>query len=369
MGIKGLMKLINTNTPGAIKEKEMKSFFNRKIALDASMSLYQFLIAIRIGEGQTALTNDAGEVTSHLIGMFYRTLRMMDAGIKPAYVFDGKPPELKSGELDERRKKREENAKHLAEAKEEGNQDDINKFTRRGVHVNKQHNEEAKKLLRLMGVPVIEAPSEAEAQCAALTKAGKVYATATEDMDALTFGTNILLRNLTASKARKLPVLQIDLKIILEDLNLTMDQFIDVCILSGCDYTNSIRGIGPMKALAFIKKYKTIEKVIANIDTKKYKVPDDFLYKESAKLFVEPEVTNPDDITLTWKVPDEEGLIQFMVKDKGFAEDRIRKGIERIHNSRGKSSQKRMESFFGMPTIKRKKPTPAKKGKKKKKRR
>lgn len=367
MGIHGLMRLINEYSPGAIKEKEIKSYFGRKICIDASMSLYQFLIAIRAGPDQSFLTNADGEVTSHLIGMFYRTLRMMDNGIKPCYVFDGKPPELKSGELDERRKKREENAKKLEEAKETGDQEEINKFERRGVHVTKQHNEEAKKLLRLMGIPVIEAPSEAEAQCAVLVKAGKCFGTSTEDMDALTFGTKKLLRNMNASASRKLPILEIDLNIILEDWGIDMDQFIAICVLCGCDYTNKIRGIGPKKSFDLIKKYKTIEKGITTLDKKRYKVPENFLYKEATQLFVKPEVTNPDDIQLVWKKPDEEGLIQFMVNEKGFEESRIRSGIKRLHKAQGKSTQKRMESFFGMPTIKRKKP-PTKKSKKKKKR-
>lgn len=133
----------------------------RKIAIDASMCLYQFLIAVRAEGAQ--LTSVDGETTSHLMGMFYRTIRMLENGIKPAYVFDGKPPELKSGELSKRQEKREEAQKALEKATEDGDAADMDKFNRRLVRVTKQHNAEAKELLKLMGVPYIEAPSEAEA--------------------------------------------------------------------------------------------------------------------------------------------------------------------------------------------------------------
>lgn len=119
----------------------------------------------------------------------------------------------------------------------------------------------------------------------------QVFGTATEDMDALTFGTKKLLRHMSASAARKLPIVEVDFKIVLEDFGMTMDQFIDMCILCGCDYTTTIRGIGPTRAMEYIKKYGSIEETLKHIDLKKYPVPDDFLYKEAAELFRKPSVT------------------------------------------------------------------------------
>lgn len=161
------------------------------------------------------------------MGMFYRSIRLLENGIKPVYVFDGKPPEMKSGELAKRQEKREEAQKQLEKATEAGDAEDMEKFNRRLVRVTKQHNAEAKELLKLMGIPYIDAPCEAEAQCAAMARAGKVYATATEDMDALTFGTNILLRHLTFSEARKMPVQEFHYEKILAELEFTKEQ---VCI-------------------------------------------------------------------------------------------------------------------------------------------
>lgn len=190
------------------------------------MCLYQFLIAVRAEGAQ--LTSVDGETTSHLMGTFYRTIRMLENGIKPVYVFDGKPPDMKSKELSKRTEKREEAQKSLEKATEAGDAADMEKFNRRLVRVTKVHNEEAKELLKLMGVPYIDAPCEAEAQCAAMVKAGKVFATATEDMDALTFGTNILLRHLTSSEAKKLPVQEYFYDKILEGLNFTKEQVTNI---------------------------------------------------------------------------------------------------------------------------------------------
>ncbi|KAJ8925643.1 hypothetical protein NQ315_009488 [Exocentrus adspersus] len=190
MGILNLTKLLADVAPQAIKETDIKTYFGRKIAIDASMCLYQFLIAVRNESGQ--LTSIDGETTSHLLGTFYRTIRLVENGIKPVYVFDGKPPDLKSGELSKRQEKRVEAQKALDVATEAGDVAEMDKFNRRLVKVTRQHAEDAKQLLSLMGIPYIDAPCEAEAQCAAMVKAGKVFATATEDMDALTFGSKVL---------------------------------------------------------------------------------------------------------------------------------------------------------------------------------
>ncbi|XGW21010.1 hypothetical protein V3C99_004179 [Haemonchus contortus] len=358
MGIKDLSKVIADNAPNAIKLHEMKNYFGRKVAVDASMCLYQFLIAVRQDGSQ--LQSESGEVTSHLMGMFYRTIRMIDNGVKPCYVFDGKPPDMKSGELEKRMEKRAEAEKALTEAKEKGDTVAADKFERRLVKVTKEQNEDVKRLLRLMGVPVVEAPCEAEAQCAALVKANKVFATATEDMDSLTFGSNILLRHMTFSEAKKMPIKEFSLPRILEDFDMPMEQFIDLCILLGCDYCESIRGIGPKKAFELIKTYGDIESILENIDTKKYVPPDNWPYKRARELFRNPEVANCDEINLVWKEPDVDGIIQFMCEEKSFAEDRVRSAIEKIKKGRGSATQGRIDLFFSVDKTVRSEPTAAK---------
>ena len=285
------MKLLSEDCPEAIKEHDgFAPLTGRKIAIDASMAMYQFLVAVRSTGGggpNVQLTNEAGEVTSHVQGMFNRTIRMLEAGLKPLYVFDGKPPNMKSGELAKRLAKRAKAETDLAAAKEAGEADDVDRFSRRLVKVTRQHNEDCKTLLRLMGVPVVDAPCEAEAQCAELSKAGTVWATATEDMDALTFRTPKLIRKLTfsqSSKDKTQPIIEIDCEKVLTGMGLTYDQFVDLCIMCGCDYTTTIKGIGPKNALKLIREFKNIEAVLGHLGkNKKYDIPADWKEQRVSK--------------------------------------------------------------------------------------
>ncbi|KAG6810650.1 Elongation of fatty acids protein 2 [Tricholoma furcatifolium] len=412
MGIKGLTGLISELAPAAIKEHDIKTLFGRKVAIDASMSIYQFLIAVRQKDGEM-LTNDAGETTSHLMGFFYRTIRIVENGIKPAYVFDGKPPEMKKGVLSKRFERREEAKEEGEEAKEVGTAEDVDRFSRRTVKVTREHNEECRKLLKLMGIPVIVAPSEAEAQCAELARGGKVYAAGSEDMDTLTFSAPILFRHLTFSEAKKQPISEINLKAALEGLEMDMDQFIDLCLLLGCDYLEPIKGIGPKTALKLIREYKGLQGVVAHLrekttreaeraaqaqsepesdeepeepaptsdveqpdksdeedDAPKAKpkpkkkpgakgkgkgkgkggvrIPEEWPWEQAKALFLKPDVQPADEMELEWKNPDVEGLVQFLVVEKGFNEERVRKGAEKLQKFLNTKQQGRLDGFFSV---------------------
>ncbi|NWH41351.1 FEN1 endonuclease, partial [Chloropsis hardwickii] len=367
MGIHGLAKLIADVAPGAIRENDIKSYFGRKVAIDASMSIYQFLIAVR--QGADVLQNEDGETTGGLMGMFYRTIRMVENGIKPVYVFDGKPPQLKSGELAKRTERRAEAEKHLQEAQEAGEEENIEKYSKRLVRGGPQHTQECKKLLTLMGIPYVEAPGEAEASCAALVKAGKVYAAATEDMDCLTFGSPVLMRHLTASETKKLPIQEFHLNRILQDLQLTWGGFVDLCILLGCDYCASIRGIGPKRAVELIREHKSIERIVQQLDTKKYPLPEKGGHREAQKLFLEPDVIDGGGVELKWSEPDEEQLVRGGGGEKQFNEERIRNGVRGGSKSRQGSTQGRLDDFWGgtgsITSAKRKEPEPKGAAKKK----
>ena len=367
MGIQGLMKLLGDYAPSAIKDNEIKSYFGRKVAIDASMSLYQFLIAVRAEGAQ--LTSSDGETTSHLMGFFYRTIRMVEYGIKPIYVFDGKPPVSKSGELLKRAERRAEAEKDLAKAEELGDTEGMEKFQKRLVKVTKKHGDECKRLLDLMGIPYVEAPCEAEAQCAALVKAGKAFATATEDMDSLTFGSTVVLRHMTFSEARKLPIREIHLDRVLAELAITQKEFIDLCILLGCDYCDSIKGVGPAKGINLIRQHKSIEEILKT-QGQKLNIPENWSYEDARQLFEEPDITDPEKIELKWNPPNEEGLVQFMVEEKGFSEERIRNGVKKLQKSKQGATQERLDSFFKAvpsPTVDKRKATDARKEPAKKK--
>eukprot|EP00922_Rhytidocystis_sp_ex-Travisia-forbesii_P063415 GHVS01094352.1.p1 GENE.GHVS01094352.1~~GHVS01094352.1.p1 ORF type:complete len:450 (+),score=74.81 GHVS01094352.1:141-1490(+) len=349
MGIKGLAKFVADYAPKAIKQREFNSFVGRTLAIDASMSLYQFMIAIRDTETHGNLTNEEGETTSHISGFLARAVRLLEHGIKPVYVFDGKPPTLKGGELAKRKDKRDRAEHELEAAREVGDMEEVRKQIGRTVKVTKQHNEEVKKLLGFMGIPVVDAPCEAEAQCAELTKTGKAFATATEDADALTFGSTVLVRhlNFSDSKAKLNPILAIDLQVVLKELGLTMSQFVDFCILCGCDYCDTIRGIGAKTAYNLIKEHKDIETVIQNIDIAKHPLPEHFPYKQAREFFHSPEVIQGADVRVQWKDADNDGLIKFLVEQNNFNAARVDAYINRLKKARGKSCQTRLESFFG----------------------
>ncbi|KAJ1489945.1 nuclease, Rad2 family [Baffinella frigidus] len=365
MGIKQLTKMIGDSAPDAIKEQAIGAYFGRKVAVDASMSIYQFLIAMQSRDGTVMMTNEAGENTGPLNGIMHRTAKMLESGIKPVYVFDGKPPELKSATIADRREKRDEADKAMEKAREEGDDAAVEKFSKRNMRVTKEMTEDVKTMLRLMGVPVVEAPTEAEAQCAELAKKGLVYAAVSEDMDTLTFGAPVMLRNVFAPESRKLPILEITLSKVLEGLELNIDQFVDLCILMGCDYCGTIRGIGPKTAQTLMQKHGTMEKVIASVDVEKHPLPDPFNHEEIHKFFITPEVTDSAtleaDGIMVWKDCDEAAFKKFMVEEKQFDEKRIQAVIERIKKSRGTNTQQRLDGFFKVlpntnPSAK--KPTP-----------
>ena len=358
MGIKQLTKVLNDNCPDSITMRPIKSFFSRKIAIDASMWIYQFLIAVR-SNGSNMQSSD-GETTSHLIGLFYRTIRMLENGIEPIYVFDGKPPDLKSVELDKRKEIRKKAEADLKKATDDGNVEDQDKFTRRLTRVTPQHNEECQKLLTLMGVPFIVAPCEAEAQCAELAKKNKVFGVASEDADTLCFACPILLRNLHTPDSKKLEIKEISLSKILEDMKLTQEQFVDLCILLGCDYLQPIKGVGPSKAVELINKYGSLDAIVAakekdvNAKGLKFDFPENWNYKRAQELFLNHDVLPADELTFKWNDPDEQGLIQFLVSEKSFSEDRIKSGISKIKKTRDGPKQGRLDDFFKVTTIKRK---------------
>ncbi|EDN95298.1 hypothetical protein SS1G_11175 [Sclerotinia sclerotiorum 1980 UF-70] len=341
MGIKQLMAIIKDEAPDAVKEGEIKNQFGcvctfdvdlyrfQKLIPTRSMSIYSFLIAVR--SGGEMLTNEEGETTSHLMGMFYRTLRIVDNGIKPVYVFDGAPPKLKSGELAKRFQRKATATEGLEEAKETGTAEDIEKFSRRTVRVTREHNAECQKLLKLMGIPFIIAPTEAEAQCAVLARAGKSLCGGDEQ--------------------RKEPIQEVILEKVLAGLNMDRKQFVDLCILLGCDYLDPIPKVGPHTALKLIREHGDLETLVAWIKADKkerYTIPEDWPYQDARELFFNPDVRPADheDCDFKWEAPDIEGLVKFLVAEKGFSEDRVRSAAQKLTKNLKSSQQARLEGFF-----------------------
>ena len=319
------------------------------IAIDAYNALYQFLATIRQPDG-TPLMDSRGNITSHLSGLLYRTINLLEKGIKPVYVFDGKPPEMKDLEILKRMKIKKEAEKKYEEALRRGDLEAARKYAQRALRLTEPMVRSAKMLLELMGIPYVQAPSEGEAQAAYMTRKGDAWATASQDYDSLLFGAPRLVRNLTISGRRKLPGKDvyveikpeiIDLEESLRTLGITREQLIDIAILLGTDYNpDGVKGVGPKRALRLIKTYKSLEKVLPIVNGE---FPVDPL--EIRKFFLNPSVT--DNYVIEWKEPDKEGLIKFLCKEHDFSENRVEKAIRRLEKAmRQIRTQSSLEEWF-----------------------
>lgn len=362
MGIKKLMQLINERASNAVRLLPLERYSGQTVACDASMAMYQFLIATQFSSKQGVsldLTDSEGNQTAHLLGLFNRTVMFIECGIKPIWVFDGKPPVMKGGELERRKKAKEEAKEQMELAQEEGRLEEVIKFRQRTVTITTEMRQDAQDMLQLMGVPVVLAPCEAEAQCAFLVKNGRAHAVASEDMDSLTHGSTYLLRGFNSKKE---PIKEISLGDVLGALELTQDEFIDLCILLGCDYTEHIEGIGPVTALKLISQHRDLEGVMRAIHShpkKKYRVIGEFNYQGAREMFKNPEVSELQG-DLKWVKPDPEAMNRFLVEQKGFSAARVEAGIRKLVLAHQKPTQMTMETFFGKPLVsKRKAPAPS----------
>lgn len=246
------------------EEINISSISNKKIAIDTFNMLYQFLASIRQSDGNP-LADSKGEITSHLKGLFNRCVYFKRNNIKPIFVFDGQAPKLKEKERENRQKKKIEADKKYREALDLGLAEEAAKYAQGTSKLTSQMIEESKELIEAFGFPIIQAPSEGEAQAAYFTKDGTIYASASQDFDSLLFGAKHLIRNVSVSNKRKMPgtstykeipVEFYDLDKNLKKLMLTLDELIIVAILCGTDFNpGGIKGIGPKKALKVVREY------------------------------------------------------------------------------------------------------------------
>ncbi|XP_058030782.1 probable flap endonuclease 1 homolog [Ahaetulla prasina] len=313
MGILKLAELIKEEAPDAVRPASLQEYSGRVVALDVSMAVYQFRSAM------PEIINRHGQNISSLQGLFFRTLHLLENGLKPLFVFDGKPPEQKQPVLAKRAA--------VSGARRGTAEPDAPAWPPR---------RDSETLLTLLGVPYIQAPAEAEATCAALVKSGHAWCAATEDMDALPFGAVRLLRHLGVKKSH---LEEISLPIVLQKLGMTQEQFVDLCILLGCDYCRKVRGLGPKKALKLLQLHGSIEEVLRNTSRESHPVPDGWCLEETRRLFLQPEVTDPGQMVLEWKEPDEEGLVNFLTHEKHMKESRVRGRLKRWRDARQKLSE------------------------------
>ena len=331
-----------------IREKtKLESFASKVIAIDAYNAIYQFLAIIRGPDG-LHLSDSEGRVTSHLSGLFYRNINYLSLGIKPIYVFDGKPPSLKSAEIEHRKQIKRDATVKYEKALKAGDLEGVRKYAQQTTSLRDSMVKDSKKFLDLFGIPCIQAPSEGEATAAHLTITGQAYASASQDFDSILFGAKKLLRNFSNSGRRKLPnrntyidILPeiIDTQKTLSELNLTKEQIVDVGILIGTDFNpNGFERIGPKTALKMIRENSKLEN-IPQIQEQLSKID----YNQIRKIFLEPEVAEVSEIN--FEPVDYEGVTEFLVEQRSFSQDRVQTSLNRLKKALEKKSQT-LEQWF-----------------------
>lgn len=315
-------------------------------AVDAYNALYQFLTIIRGPDG-TPLLNSRREITSHLSGLFYRTCALLEKNINPIYVFDGEPSPLKAKTIAERVEKKMEAEELMRKAKEEGRLEDAVRLSQRTARLTKDMVKQSQKLLDVMGLPWVQAPSEGEAQAAGMAQKKLVDAVASQDFDALLFGAPAFVRNLTFSGKRKLPRRNqyvtvhpeiYYLKENLDSLKLTHEQLAWAGILIGTDFNDGVTGIGPKKALKLVQEAKSFNDINAKLEN-----PIDFEPLE--QLFLEPPYQNVSASDLKRKPPDIAGIKTFMVDENDFGAERIQSTLEKAFQN-ADEKQSNLKKWF-----------------------
>ncbi len=322
------------------REISLEELSGKKIAFDAYNILYQFLSAIRQRDG-SLLQDSKGRVTSHLSGLFYRTINILEAGIKPVFVFDGVSPELKKETQASRKIIKEKAMEKYAQAVKEGDDVNARKYAQQTSHLTKDMVSECKELIKAIGLPTVQAVGEGEAEAAYMAKKAMVYAVASQDYDSLLFGTPFLIRNITISGKKKLPGRDIykeikpeiiSLSDILNSHGIDIDQLIKAAILIGTDFNVGIKGIGPKKALELVKMHN------------EYKHLSEIPRAERVlNLFKNPAISTG--ISLSWKEPDESKIKEILCKRHDFSEKRVENALKRLKESAKKRKQTGLDSF------------------------
>lgn len=319
---------------------DLAALRGRRFAVDGNNVLYQFLALIRKPDGRP-LTDRRGRVTSHLVGLLYRTTRLLsDYRMEFVFVFDGRPPRRKGEELAKRRAARERAEAGYVEAIARGDLADAWSKAVTSTRLTSSQVEDAQRLLTLLGIPWMRAPAEGEAQAAHLCRRGDAWAAATRDYDALLYGAPRLLRYLTVSgqeylpsrgTARPLEPELLELSRVLSDLGLTRRQLVDVALLIGTDYQPGVKGIGPKRALHLIRAHGRLEDVPPSVRSA---LPADL--EGLRGLFLDPTVEA--DYELRAPPLDVQGVVSFLCEDRDFARDRVTQALERVAESRRQAS-------------------------------
>ena len=324
-----------------IKEKtNIETFMSKIVAIDAYNALYQFVSAIRGPDGMP-LTDSRGRMTSHLTGLFYRNIKFLSYGVKPIYVFDGKPPSLKAAEIERRKAAKRDAAIKYENAMKKGDMVSAKKYAQQTTVMRDDMIVDAKKLLELFGIPWVQAPADGEAVAAYLTISGQADAAASQDYDSILFGATKLIRNFSNSGRRKLPnrntyidveIETISTQAVLNLHGITREQLVDIGILIGTDFNpDGFKRIGPKTALKLIKEYKKLEDIPSVVD--ELALID---YNAIRGIFLEkPKI---DDRNLEQGKPDMNEIVKYLAGERGFSPERLDASLGRLKKAQEKQA-------------------------------
>lgn len=309
---------------------ELEDLSGKTVAIDAYNAIYQFLSVIRQPDGKP-LMDQRGRVTSHLAGLLYRNANLLELGIRPAYVFDGMPHKMKMRTIAERSERRAKAKRDWEDAVQKGDYQKAFSKATQSSKITNEIVESSRILLTYLGIPVVQAPEEGEAQAAFMAMKGDVWAASSQDFDSLLCGAPRLVRNLTLTGKRKMPgkdeskeisVELIHLEKVLQETKLTRHQLIDLCILMGTDFNEGVMGIGPKKGLKLIQEHRDLEGAMKVLQVEIEG------YQEIRHIFMEYE-TNPE-YSLEWKYPDREKVLSLLKDQYDFSEARVDSALKRM---------------------------------------
>ena len=314
----------------------------RTLAVDGNAELYQFLALIRMRDGRP-LHDSKGRITSHLSGLFYRVTRLMaEHGVNLAFVFDGTPPALKAREVAKRRAVRQRYEEERDAALARGDTAGAYAKATMTSRLTRDMVAEAAELLRLMGIPTVQAPSEGEAQAAHMAATSpRVWAAASKDYDSLLFGAPRLVRFLGIAGKEFLPSQgtfrpivpeTIELARLLETLRIDREGLIDLALLVGTDFNDGVKGIGPKKALKLVQEHGRIEAMPGDI---RESVGDAAFVDSVRELYLQPNVTS--EFTTASFEPDMDGIVRFLCDEREFGRERVLAALDRTYGRKQSS--------------------------------
>jgi len=304
------------------QELPWEALAGRTLAVDGFNAVYQFLATIRQRDGQL-FSDPEGRVTSHLMGVFYRTTSLLRQGVLPLWVFDGKPPDRKAGTIRQRIMAKEKAEEQWQQALAAGDLETARRKAAQTSRLTRPMVEELMRLLAALGVPALQAPGEGEAQAAFMAGKGTVWASASEDYDTLLFGSPRLVRGLAArgqgggSAGAQL----IDRADLLSSLGIDGDELILLGILVGTDFNDGVRGYGPKRALKLVQQHLGFDATVAKVGL------DPVEANEVAEIFRHPNAL--DTPAPAFGPVDEDAVRKLLVEEHGFAEDRVAAAVAR----------------------------------------